>query len=925
MTNLEVISEAFQGLLTQACLSALLAIVGVAAAAKILKKIRVAFSSLWRKSRFSFAAVMLLFLTMFLWADKTNLLRMIIHPGGPPVIVSAEDILRGFRLEGIVTNDEPMCDMPVDAVEYAPWRLRGGRETDFPLNLGEFVFPYGTNVINRFRVLSGGTIETYPAQGTRVSICAARDLASLSPGVSRFWGADADGGAEKVLRWDSVFANRDRTGEYSAEIRLSANGDFLTRSNALETVYRRVNPHDWDGDGLANEIDANPYESDGEYFGTGVDWLNVNCAGVLSAATNGQGEVEISWHTNANPNAYYWLDLTATGALGVAKITATCDGESNLGDLAVIARTNEVCRVPLLVGATYTVESDLPISYSAVSSEHASIFTNSEHSLIVSFPLEFSFEPMRAASSFRLVSNPVDVNAALLSVVGGCCSCQTNDVGFTWSCDGICPCGGGVGHMLSSTAAWQGYSSLFTGWHACPCPLVITPEGGQGDSSPKLILDSPNVIFANDDTHGAQPSDVVRVLAGISCLTNGTLTLDSTCGTFRVWAMSNRTCEVSLPYQWDADSGASRAFYLEGREPIMHGWEYLSLTWKDTAGATLLSTNVELAVYSPNLNVVNNRLYDNGDLCNPAAIVTGTNACFALEFSLVHPQPEEIRWSIVNGDARFVGGNTGERIRIASDTAGQRVTLRAQIGDCRSRPPEISAYVVDPLNVKVTVWIVGDKDGTHYAADESRVRNMVAGANKIFEQAGISFYIDSINYTDRDDLLSIKKDVVSNVPGEINYRLERLNELVGFSQNTQGVELYFIDEIDPGTIGVNTPFGAVLSASADANVLAHELGHACGAKDIYPHSRYDANVFLRFDSVVEDNLPDDWNNGEGFRYYEALLKQEDIVKRLLMCGFNYSDNLDMTSGVVRGFVGGLEAVADVGFFPDGERRTPVHQ
>ena len=925
MTNLEIISESFRGLLAQVCLSALLAIVGVAAAAKILKKIRVAFSSLWRKSRFSFAAVMLLSLTMFLWADKTNLLRMIIHPGGPPVVVSAEDILRGFRLEGIVTNDESLCDMPVDAVEYPPWRLRAGRHTEFTLDLGDFVFPYGTNAINRFRVLSGGTIETYPKLNAPVSICAAREYSSLIPGVSRFWSADANGGAEKVLRWDSVFANDDRTGGYSAEIRLSANGDFSTRSNEVESVFRRVNPNDWDGDGLANEIDANPYESDGDFFGTGVDWLNVNCAGVLSAATNGQGEVEISWRTNANPNAYYWLDLTATGALGVAKITATCDGESNLGDLAVIARTNEVCRVPLLVGATYTVESDLPISYSAVSSEHASIFTNSMNSLVVSFPLEFSFEPMRAASSFRLVSNPVDVNATLLSVVGGCCSCQTNDVGFTWSCDGSCPCGGGVGHMLSSTATWQGYSSLFTGWHVCPCPPVVTPDGGQGDSSPKLILDPPNVIFANDDTRGAQPSDVVRVLAGISCLTNGTLTLNSACGTFRVWAMSNRTCEVSLPYQWDADSGASRAFYLEGREPIMHGWEYLSLTWKDTAGATLLSTNVELAVYSPNLNVVNNRLYDNGDLCNPAAIVTGTNACFALEFSLVHPQPEEIRWSIVNGDARFVGGNTGKRIRIASDTAGQRVTLRAQIGDCRSRPPEISAYVVDPLNVKVTVWIVGDKDGTHYAADESRVRNMVAGANKIFEQAGISFYIDSINYTDRDDLLSIKKDVVSNVPGEINYRLERLNELVGFSQNTQGVELYFIDEIDPGTIGVNTPFGAVLSASADANVLAHELGHACGAKDIYPHSRYDANVFLRFDSVVEDNLPDDWNNGEGFRYYEALLKQEDIVKRLLMCGFNYSDNLDMTSGVVRGFVGGLEAVADVGFFPDGERRTPVHQ
>ena len=72
MTNLEIIAESYRGLLTQACLSALLLIVGVVVATKILKEIRVAFFCLWQKSRFSFAAVVLLSLTMFLWADKTG-------------------------------------------------------------------------------------------------------------------------------------------------------------------------------------------------------------------------------------------------------------------------------------------------------------------------------------------------------------------------------------------------------------------------------------------------------------------------------------------------------------------------------------------------------------------------------------------------------------------------------------------------------------------------------------------------------------------------------------------------------------------------------------------------------------------------------------------------------------------------------------
>ena len=93
-------------------------------------------------------------------------------------------------------------------MEYARWSQRGGRETWFPLGLGDFVLPLGTNRVSRLRVLSGGMVETFPALNGPGSVCAAREAASLVPGVSRFWSADAEGGA-KVLRWDGVFAERD--------------------------------------------------------------------------------------------------------------------------------------------------------------------------------------------------------------------------------------------------------------------------------------------------------------------------------------------------------------------------------------------------------------------------------------------------------------------------------------------------------------------------------------------------------------------------------------------------------------------------------------------------------------------------------------------------------------------------------------------
>ena len=234
----------------------------------------------------------------------------------------------------------------------------------------------------------------------------------------------------------------------NAQIVLFTNGDFLTRSNDVETVCRRVNPDDWDDDGIYNERDANPTVCDGDFFG-----------------------IANALPTNANPNAYYWLDLSVTGLLGVATIRVTCDGPSDLGDHVIIARTNQVCHVPLLAGATYAVESDLPIDYSAVLSEYAEIVTNAENDLTISLPLELTFErvQMRGGSdSYIAHTSPVDVGPRILNITGGCCSCVTNDFGFSWNCYPQCLCGG-AGHSLSGAAKWEGYSYPFSWWGRCHC------------------------------------------------------------------------------------------------------------------------------------------------------------------------------------------------------------------------------------------------------------------------------------------------------------------------------------------------------------------------------------------------------------------------------------------------------------------------
>ncbi len=510
-------STFFQQVLMRICLAGLAALlVASALRTKIVKAAILKLTALFREMTAlgrTVAAVLLC--VFFIYGSvKTNAPSMSPRPylGALPMLsiqtVTEEEIARGYRVDSVTNCAPDVYTMPDGVIPTFNWHLRGTFGEWARLDLGDFAFPVWTNgeTVSSFSVFNDGRIRPTPRDAAH-EICAVGVPMLAMQGASRFWTADGAGGS-KLLTWENFFLNADTNSPVSAQIELSPNGDFATRSNALETVYRRVNPHDWDGDGLANEIDANPYESDGDFFGTGVGWLNVNCAGVLSAVTNGQGEVEITWHTNANPNAYYWLDLTATGALGVAKITATCDGESNLGDLAVIARTNKVCRVPLLVGATYTVESDLPISYSAVSSEHASIFTNSEHSLVVSFPLEFHLERVLTRSgggpvNYAVSSSPVNVFPDVTAVTGGCCTITCGESCFSWQCLPNCRCVG-ADHTISVCVGWGGYSRWIPSTIGCDCSHEADHD--VNGAAVRVAFAEGAVVFENAYTNA--PGDV---------------------------------------------------------------------------------------------------------------------------------------------------------------------------------------------------------------------------------------------------------------------------------------------------------------------------------------------------------------------------------------------------------------------------------
>ena len=118
----------------------------------------------------------------------------------------------------------------------------------------------------------------------------------------------------------------------NAQIILRPNGDFVTRSNDVETVCRRVNPDDWDDDGIHNERDANPTSANGGTNGA-----------VLSVSATNLGKLQ----KNSSPAfPAQSVSVPARQSITYAMNYVGLSESESADDIEVVATlTNRVARV----------------------------------------------------------------------------------------------------------------------------------------------------------------------------------------------------------------------------------------------------------------------------------------------------------------------------------------------------------------------------------------------------------------------------------------------------------------------------------------------------------------------------------------------------------------------------------------------------
>ena len=186
--------------------------------------------------------------------------------GGEVVVVTAEDIARGYRLASVSTNVAVSYSCPTNGAVWASWTRRGAFRDWFTLAFpAGWTFPLGSNELDRVTVFADARIRP-SLRAAEDEIAALGSPASAVPGVSEFWSATGSGGSQ-LLTWRDFFFGRGEGEQVSAQIELSPSGDFAVRSNSVERAYARIVPFDLDGDGLANDVDPEPCVYNGDYHG----------------------------------------------------------------------------------------------------------------------------------------------------------------------------------------------------------------------------------------------------------------------------------------------------------------------------------------------------------------------------------------------------------------------------------------------------------------------------------------------------------------------------------------------------------------------------------------------------------------------------------------------------------------------------------
>ena len=412
--------------------------------------------------------------------------------------------------------------------------------------------------------------------------------------------------------------------------------------------------------------------------------------------------------------------------------------------------------------------------------------------------------------------------------------------------------------VVTTTNEWEGYGVHFVGdepsWPPYPVwtnflivtgipPLSLSNAVSIGVKLSGLVDDAITV-----DTQQVEWTNGAKVLSNLDvtdCITN----------------LASKRFRIDL-YDWPdlPDGGPNEVRLGRSDHPFRAIWEW----------AVPIDIRME-PIYS-DLNL---------PLENPSGIILGSNALFSIMPTPFVSFPiDKIVWTSAFHKVEFTENYDNCTVEVCATNAGDDeilVSVEDIIGDFNLPPFHVKVMPLTVVTAKVGV-VVGPNG--EVAVSGYSITQAFEKANAILLQAGIQLEIAQ----------PIEPISYNALLWNVDCRTYEYSYLLGTIPPFGGLQVYFAntlvdDDGDPAA-GVNTPLGMVLACADDTNGvprdighnLAHETGHACGLRDLFPnHSK----AQLSADGIIsEDRMPSDWGS-------YGLINSREIpigyfIQRLLM-------------------------------------------
>ena len=293
-----------------------------------------------------------------------------------------------------------------------------------------------------------------------------------------------------------------------------------------------------------------------------------------------------------------------------------------------------------------------------------------------------------------------------------------------------------------------------------------------------------------------------------------------------------------------------------------------------------------------------------GKTVNPSCVVVRRSGYFKATVSN-NLDDDEIVWNASSEETGLVT-STGRMAEVRPTACGT-YTLNIQVGDYERVKGEVKFIAVEETTTEIRAYILGTTNGFPRTAAE--VTNYVAEVNRIYEQVGMKFTLCSVT-----NLVFDARQLHIGASSALT-----ASNICNIATNTGGVEVYFVP--DTGTYNVpayvfrndsGEALGIIAGPAAEGEVLAHEIGHSCGLRDIYVNnealrSLLNSEELPDLPDLTErvparENLPGDWGStSPDMSFYSDGKRHETIINNLLMMGVQ-SDRLgtDIPFGAIFG-------------------------